>query len=245
MTTVLARGARALLAAVLLAAAGAPPLAAQVGHEPGASPFHDLTTRQTLSFSVGRFGGNQAAAGVGWRRAALFAGRLDTHLGGPFDLYLSIGFAGSSRYRIDTSLDSATRKTGPLKQTLVLADLGLVMNLTGAKTWHGLAPYLGVGAGEIWPTKNPGPDVGGYNGGSNFSLVPLVGTRVFFGRTLAARIEVRDYVFRYEWPLLYFRPVDKNNTRIYPPVLDPNVAKDKQWVHNLTLSVGFVYGFNF
>jgi hypothetical protein len=244
MATGRARAERALLAAVLLAAAGATPLAAQVGHEPGASPFHDLTTRQALTFSAGYFGGNEAAAGVGWRRAALYAGRLDTHLGGPIDLYVSIGFAGSSRYRIDTSLDSATRTSGPFKRSLVLADLGLVLNLTGAKTWHRLAPYVGVGAGEVFPSKTE-KDVGGYNAGTNFSFIPLVGTRVHFSRTLAARIELRDYFFRYEWPLLYFYPVDKNSVRIYPPVLDPNVQHDKQWVHNLTFSVGIVYGFNF
>jgi hypothetical protein len=241
--TVLARGARALRAAVLLAAAGAAPLAAQVGHEPGASPFHDLTTRQSLTFSVGLFGGNQAEAGVGWRRAALYAGRLDAHLGGPFDLYVSVGFAGSSRHRIDTTLDSATRKTGPFKRTLVLADLGLVLNLTGAKTWHRLAPYVGFGAGEMFPTKTES-DVGGYNAGTNFSFVPLVGTRIHVGRTLAARIELRDYFFRYEWPLRYFAPVDQNSNPITPSIL-PIGGKDKQWVHNLTLSVGFVYGFNF
>ena len=36
-----------------LAAAAAAPASAQVGHEPGRSPFHDLTTRQALTFSVG------------------------------------------------------------------------------------------------------------------------------------------------------------------------------------------------
>ena len=51
----------------LLAAAAAGPLAAQVGHPPGRSPFHDLTVRQTLTVSGGWFGGNTAIAGVGWR----------------------------------------------------------------------------------------------------------------------------------------------------------------------------------
>ena len=67
----------------LLAAATAGPLAAQVGKPPGQSPFHDLTVRQSFTFSAGRFGGNAAVAGVGWRAGPLAAVRLDTRLAGP------------------------------------------------------------------------------------------------------------------------------------------------------------------
>ena len=236
------RLARALLAAAL-AVGGAAPLAAQVGYEPGSSPFHDLTTHQAITFSLGYFGGNEAAAGVGWRRAAMYTARFDTRLGGPFDLYVSIGFAGSSRFRINTTLDSATRKTGPWKKTLILADLGLVMNLTGPKSWHGLAPYVGIGAGEMFPTASE-TDVGGYNAGSNFTMVPMVGTRIFLGKSLSVRVEMRDYFFRYEWPLRFFAPLDQNSNVITPAIL-PATASDKQWRHNFALTAGLSYGFNF
>ena len=229
--------------AALLAAATAGPLAAQVGKPPGQSPFHDLTVRQTITLSGGRFGGNAAVAGVGWRPGPLAAVRLDTRLTGPADFYVSIGFAGSNRYRINTEQDTLTRKTGPFKKTLFLADIGLVLNLTGAKTWHGIAPYVGIGAGWVLPSAAEA-DTGGYSAGSNFTLVPSLGTRLFLTRSLAARIEVRDYFFRYEWPLRYFDPVDSNNLSIRPAIL-PYGEKDKQWVNNLTLTVGFVYGFNF
>ncbi len=234
---------RAALAAAVLACALRSPLAAQVGHEPGSSPFRDLTTHQALTFAAGYFGGNAAQAGVGWRHGTTYVMRLDTKLGGPFDFYVSFGAVGSSRYKINTTLDSATRTTGPFKQTLVTADLGLLVNLTGAKTWRGLAPYLGFGAGEIFPTKSE-TDVGGYNAGANFSLIPFAGTRWFLTKTVALRLEFRDYFFRYEWPLRYFTPVDVNNNAITPPIL-PSGAKDRQWAHNLTFLVGVAYGFNF
>jgi len=230
-------------AAVLLATATtAGPLAAQVGHAPGQSPFHDLLVRQTFTLSAGRFGGNAAAAGVGWRAGPMAAVRLDTRLTGPLDFYVSIGFAGSSRYRINTEQDTLTRKTGPFAKTLFLTDIGLVVNLTGAKTWHGLAPYVGFGAGWVLPSAAE-TDTGGYNAGSNFTMVPSLGTRVFVTRSLAARIEVRDYFFRYEWPLRYFYPLDRNGNAL-SPVLSSDL-KDKQWTHNIALTVGFVYGFNF
>jgi hypothetical protein len=226
----------------LLAAAAAGPLAAQVGRAPDRSPFHDLTSRQTLTVSAGRFGGNAAVAGVGWRAGTLGALRLDTRLAGPVDFSVSFGFAGSNRYRINTEQDTLTRKTGPYKQTLFLADLGIVLNVTGAKTWHGIAPYVGFGAGWILPSA-AATDTGGYNAGSNFTFVPSLGTRIFFTRSLAVRLEVRDYFFRYEWPLRYFYPLDRNGIAL-PPVLSSEL-KDKQWTHNVALTVGFVYGFRF
>lgn len=228
--------------AALLAAATAGPLAAQVGNPPGQSPFHDLTVRQLLTFAAGRFGGNAAVAGVGWRSGLLTSVRLDTRLSGPLDFYASVGFAGSNRYRINTEQDTLTRLTGPFKKTLFLADIGLVLNLTGAKTWHGLAPYVGFGAGWVLPSAAE-TDTGGYNAGSNFTLVPSLGTRIFLTRSLAARLEVRDYFFRYEWPLRYFYPLDRNNNAL-PPVLSSSL-KDRQWTHNIALTVGFAYGFNF
>jgi hypothetical protein len=198
--------------------------------------------RQSLTLSGGRFGGNTAAAGVGWRAGSLAAARLDTRLAGPLDFYVSFGFAGSSRYKINTEQDTLTRKTGPFKRTLFFADLGLVLNLTGAKTWHGFAPYLGFGAGWVLP-NGAETDTGGYNAGSHFTLVPAAGTRVFFTRSLAARLEVRDYYFRYVWPLRYFFPLDRNNNAL-PPVLSSDL-KDRQWRHNIALTLGLVYGFNF
>ena len=224
-------------------AATAGPLAAQVGNAPGRSPFHDLTVRQTFSLSGGRFGGNTAAAGVGWRAGPMGAVRLDTRLAGPIDFYVAIGFAGSSRFKINTELDTLTRKSGPFKRTLFLTDLGIVLNLTGAKTWHGLAPYLGVGAGWMLPSATE-TDTGGYNAGANFTLTPSLGTRIFVTRALAARIEVKDYFFRYEWPTLYFFPHDRNSNPL-PFVLDPATTNNRQWRHNLALTVGLVYGFNF
>jgi hypothetical protein len=228
--------------ALLAAAAAAGPLAAQVGNPPGQSPFHDLTVRQSFTLSGGRFGGNAASAGVGWRSGSLAAVRLDTRLSGPLDFYVSIAFAGSSRYRINTEQDTLTRKTGPFPKTLFLTDIGIVLNVTGAKTWHGIAPYVGFGAGWMLPSA-AATDTGGYNAGSNFTIVPSLGTRILFTRSLAARIEVRDYFLRYEWPLRYFYPLDRNGDAL-PPVLSADL-KDRQWTHNIALTVGFVYGFNF
>jgi len=236
------RRAVAALALASLAAAAAP-ARAQVGHEPGRSPFRDVTTRQSLSLGVGRFGGNPAAAGVGWRAGTAYAGRFETRLSGALGLSASAALMASSRYRINPEKDSATRVSGPFDHALLMADLSLALSLTGAKTWRGLAPYVALGAGWMTPLRTEA-DTGGYKAGSNFTLVPTLGARLFLGRSWAVRVELRDYLFRYEWPMAYYRPADANGNEILPHVL-PDDAKDKPWVHNAALTIGVSYGFNF
>lgn len=236
---------RGLAAGAALLAGLSQALAAQVGHEPGASPFRDVLTRQHFSIQAGRFGGNAAVAGVGWRSGTVVSGRLDTRLSTALDFSVSLGFAGTSRMVIDTYADAATRVSGPVSGTLALADLALVLNLTGGKTWHGVAPYASIGAGWMTPMKTA-RDPGGYNAGSNFTFIPSLGVRYFVRRGLAIRLEVRDHIWRYEWPLYFFSPVDHSSPGlpITPPILGTGVST-KQWVHNVSLHAGLVYGFNF
>lgn len=230
------------LAAAAASLLAAPPLGAQVGHDPARSPFRDLTTRQGLSVAVGRFAGNAAAAGVGALPGPFVALRLDTRLSGPVDFWASVARIASSRRVVDATADSATRVSGPIAMPLVAADIGLALNLTGPRTWRQFAPYVGIGMGVMAPSETR-IDPGGYRAGSNFSFVPTAGTRLFVGRALALRVEARDYYFRYEWPLAYFSPVSPEGVRL-APVLDP-LAPGKQWTHNFTLSAGLTYAFTF
>jgi hypothetical protein len=218
-------------------------LSAQVGHDPARSPFRDITTHQGLSIGIGRFAGNRTVAGVGARPGLMVGVRFDTRLSGPADLAASIWRIGSSRRVVDPTRDTTSRYGEPQDVTLLAADLGIMLNLTGAKTWRGLAPYVGIAAGVVSPTRGV-TDASGYQLGGNFSLVPTLGTRVFVGRRFALRLEARDYYHRYEWPLDFYRTFTDANGNDLPPVLAADTP-DRQWAHNFALSLGFTYVFTF
>lgn len=239
MRWMLARRAAAL--AILLSASPTVRLSAQVGHDPQRSPFRDITTPQGLSLLFGRFAGARAVAPVG-ARPGLFTGlRLETRLSGPLDMYLTLGRAASSRMVVNPS-DTVNRITGPIDQTLVSGDLALILNVTGPKRWHGLAPYLGLGLGVLQPSRSV-TDPGGFRVGSNFVIAPTIGTKVFLRRSLALRLEARDYWLRYEWPTQYFAPTDSTNAAL-PPVV-PTTTSIRQVTHNFTLTAGLIYLFTF
>ena len=236
--------------AVPLCLCGPVPAVSQtVGHEPDRSPYRDIVNHESFTLFAGRFAGNAGPAGVGVLPGTAFGGRLAIRLSGPVDFWLTFGEAASSRHVIiaDTTVtktDSAKR--GPdTKLPLVLGDLALVLNVTGDKTWHRLAPYVGVGLGFVAPTKSV-TDPGGYRVGFNFALVPTVGTRFFLSDALAVRLEIRDYFFRYQYPLAFF---DTLNLRYAGPPPRPAVlplgTSDRQWANHLTLWVGVAYGFTF
>ncbi len=246
---------RALLAVtVRLCGCAAVPavLHAQVGHEPSRSPFRDIVTRQHLTLFGGRFAGHRTVPGVGARPGAFFGIRIETRLSGPLDLSVSVASVGSTRRVVNpllppdslqTDSTAPRRESGPVDYTLVAADAALSLNLTGAKTWHGLAPYLAFGLGIVTPTGAV-TDPGGYHAGTNFTLVPTVGVRYYLGRRVALRVDARDYYFRYEWPLSYFSPIDPQGNAVPGPVL-PIEAREVQWTHNFNLAVGLTYAFTF
>ena len=240
-----ARALRLLCLSVpLCLGASVPRLSAQVGHDPQQSPFQDITTKATLTPFISEFFGNKAHAGVGAQSGLAVGARFAVNLSGPLSLWVTGSYINSQRNVVDPSKSAATRVSGPIPYHLVSADLGVSLNLTGLKTWHGLAPYIGASFGIVAPTTTV-TDPGGFTANANITFVPTIGTHVRFSRTVSLTIEARDYLMRYEWPLQYFFPTDGNGTAITPPVLDPKTEKDKQMTHNFSFSVGLSYHFNF
>jgi len=234
----------ALLAAPLWACAVAPaPLRAQgvVGHQPEESPFRDLVNKQGFTLFAGRFAGNGGPADVGAQPGLLLGARLQIRLSGPVDFWATFGEASSSRHAIDASGDTA-KVIGLENLRLLLADLALALNLTGNKTWHGFAPYVGVGLGVTAPAHSV-LDPGGFQITTAFALMPTIGTRWYLSRSLALQVEARDYYFRYQYPLSFYnRPFAGHKD--FTPVL-PVSQSDRAWAHNLSLWLGVTYAFTF
>ncbi len=88
---------RALLLALTLAPVAAAlstdPAAAQVGHDPEHTPYHDIAQGSSLTFTGGRFLGNGGSVGVGPHTGWTYGARWDLRAGGPlsFGIGLSRG----------------------------------------------------------------------------------------------------------------------------------------------------------
>ena len=76
------------------------------------------------------------------------------------------------RLIVDPFVALANRVSGPVDQTVTFAEANLQLNLTGGKTWHRLAPFVGSGVGLTFPSGTPA-DTSGFELGKKIYLAPF------------------------------------------------------------------------
>src|SRR3989442_7589246 len=122
--------------------------AAQVGHDPGHSPYRDVRRGAAWVPTFGNLGGSRGSVGVGLSSGKAGVIRSEPWFGA-IGASLGLAYGRTDRYVVDPTQDSLSpqRKTGPFLNDVVLADAGLQLVLTGRKTWRGFAPYVGGALG--------------------------------------------------------------------------------------------------
>ncbi|HET8622193.1 MAG TPA: hypothetical protein VFM14_01390 [Gemmatimonadales bacterium] len=178
--------------ALLLPVAGT----AQVGHAPSRSPYRDIKQGSSVTFLGGRFLGNGGDVGVGPNDAWTYGGRFDFRSGRAVALGVGIAYGNMQRMVVDTALDQIT---GPVDQSVLFVEGLVTLNLTGGKTWHRFAPFVGLGLGFAFGSDVPA-DISGYDFGTKFFFAPGGGTRVFLGDRLHIRAEARANFWKLTYP---------------------------------------------
>lgn len=173
--------------AVVLALA-AKPAAAQVGHDPSRTPYSDVRHGVWIVPSVGQFFGSGGDVGVAPHdgpvvglRMAFLANKTVQINGGFF-----YGMLGRMLY--DPTQLPGSRFTGPVDNDVIWLDGAIHFNLTGGKTWHRLAPFVGSGIGMAIVEDVQGAN---FNLGTKFSFSPLIGARFFVTDAVALNFESR------------------------------------------------------
>ena len=190
-------------------------LSAQVGHDPGTSPYHDILLHPGPMVFVGRLSGDRGRAGAGPSNAFTIGARYEIPAGRALLFQFTTGYLQGDRFIYDPRADSTSpaRRVGPVKSDLGLAEVGLQLRLTGAKTWRGLAPYVGTGLGLMFDANSPGDTTGsGYRFGTKFSLALATGARWYPSRRLQINADVRAHFWRLRYPLSFHNPAPDGST---------------------------------
>jgi hypothetical protein len=195
-----------LAALVWLAGAGSwNPCAAQVGYPPDRSPYRDIKSGGTPVFGFGYLGGSRGKVGVGPSHGDVWSVRYELPLGRTFGASLEFADALATRFVVDPTKDASVRTTGPVQNNLAIADLGLQMVLTGGKTWHGLAPFIGVSLG-VASAKRLASDTSQYNFGTKAMFGGEAGFRLYLARRLSLRADAKLLLWKLSYPLEYRVP---------------------------------------
>jgi hypothetical protein len=190
-------------------------VAAQFGHEPRQSPYHDIRRGGAGVLTFGHFGGSRGSVGVGLSNGATGGIRYEVAFGA-VGASLGLAYGRTSRYVVDPTKDSASplRKTGPFANDVVLADAGLQLVLTGRKTWRGFAPYVGGALGVAIGGMSP-RDLSGYQFGTKLTLAPNAGLRWYPARRVSVRGDFRLVLWKLNYPFAYKVPAS-DGSRVLP-----------------------------
>lgn len=189
----------ALVLALLLASG---PVAAQVGHPPAKSPYRDILHGSSWSLIYGHLGGDGGKLGIGPHGGPTYGVRYDFRMSGFIQAGLSATYMDLERLIVDADDTPATRVKGPVAQSVVSIEGALQLNITGAKTWHGLQPFLTGGLGYALSSTTRS-DTSGFKFGNRFSISPGIGLRFYPTSRLHVRVEARQHFWKLKYPAAY------------------------------------------
>ena len=208
--------------------------AGQVGHLPDTSPYRDMRIKQTVTFMGGYLTGGRGKAGVGPSAGPLAGARWDFHVGGSLALFLGAMGSDLERNLVNPiEPPGPTRNFGTARQNVWVADAGINLILTGRKTWRGIAPYAGVGAGMVFGNQVPEDSV--FTFSRKFHIGPQIGMRYFLNRRFHLRVEARYLIWRMTYPSVFLTIPDEEPRT---PVIDGDVDRLAEWVHHPVLLIG-------
>ena len=203
----------------LMTVFAARPAPAQVGHDPAHSPYRDLRASHQITFSGGYLAGGGGEAGVGPKQGPLAGLRYSLSLSGSLEMTVGVHGASLGRFLIDSG--------GVARQSVIIADAGFTLRITGPKTWHGWMPYVGASMG-VASGSTVAQDSSGFAFGNPFQFGPRLGLRRY-GGPVSLWIEGWDPIWRLRYPATWQSGAT------------PRVTVGREWVHNPTLLVGLSF----
>jgi hypothetical protein len=158
-----------------------------------------------------------------------------------------VGLGRSDRAVIDPRLESGPAAVDTADVNWLLLEGGFQIALTGARTVHGVQPYVTLGGGILRgigeePSdflSEPGDEAFRYRVGTAASFAGGVGFEWIPVERVGVGFELRDHLWRIKAPDGFFRPdvLDRIEDLGLP------APRETEWTHNLELSVSLYYYF--
>ncbi len=216
---------------------------AQVGHPPERSPYREIYKGHTITGFGGYIGGSGGRFQIGPHDGPVFGIRYDIRTASAVQMGLSLARADLDRLIVDPFVVVENRVSGPVRQTVTFAEVDLQFNVTGGKTWHGLAPFAGAGAGLTFASGTPA-DTSDFNFGKKIYFTPHAGVRLFLTRRLHLRAEARVTFWKLKYPASFTRePPDDPGTADDPHAVITD-GNTQEWTTGSWLQAGLGYSFS-
>jgi len=224
------------LGAISLTAYPANRLTAQVGYEPSKSPYHDAPPSTGPVFFAGYLGGGRGNVPVGISDGNTWGVRYNFAFGST-SISLGAAYGQTTRRIVNPFVATDKNTSGLLNCDVVILEGGLQMALTGPKTWHGLAPYIGATVGAAVGSELKA-DTSGYGFGTKFTFGPVLGTRIYLGRRLSVSTDFRVIFWRLSYPTNYLVPNSVDGKSVLAVGAATNAWTTHPWI---SLGLGWAF----
>lgn len=201
------------------------------------SPYRFVEHSQTAGLLGGHISTAKGPLGLGPESAIAFGGRYGITVTGPFVFEVELMFAPTTRAVLDTAFtsgpDSAHVVAGEADMSLLLGMANLRFNVTGARTWYDLQPFVIFGGGIITDLAGDAAadeDVvadARFEFGTSFAGQVGLGAEYHLSPRWTLRADARSALWKLKNPTA-FRLQDEE--RVLPA---------DQWESNTVLTAGF------
>lgn len=237
------RGALATMAALFVGSE----MRAQVGYDPRHSPYRDLRESQEVSFFTGYYRARLDPAQVVPRAGPMVGARYQWRAGGPAHVTFDAARVSSERQVLDPEKSSCPsdpstncKLIGTYRWPLYLADVGLALSLTGARSFYRLVPEVKAGAG-IATDFHTQPDVGDFAFGTRFAFTWGAGIRWVPGGRYQLRADFTNHLYAVRYPETYYQAAD-DGSRIFDAAA--RFRSKSIWLNNPGFTIGVSYLFS-
>ena len=214
-------------------------LSAQVGADPGHSPYHDILRGNGWTVSMGQLGGDGGPLRLSPNSGRTYGVRYDIRLSGLVQGFAEMGYLAGERMLLNPDDSLVNRYSGPVDAPVWTPQIGLQINLSGAKTWHGVAPFVAFGLGAAVGEKTA-QDTTLYQFGTKLLFQPSVGVRYYLGERIHVRLEGSMYFWKMKYPADWLNH-PANELTADAPVTTTSGLSD--WMHTPALRLGIGVAF--
>ena len=229
----------------LVVAASAPHrLAAQVGYDPAHSPYRDILHGNGWTVTYGRVYGSGGPLRVSPNSGASIGVRYDVRFSRLLQGFVGVSRLGLQREILNRDDSLVHRYTGPVDQNVWTPEMGMQLNLSGAKSWRGVAPFASVSIGAAIGSS-VASDTSGLVFGTKLLFSPSLGVRYYLGERLHVRAEGQLLYWKMKYPSTWTLEPAKQPSQSGQPTTAPvaNVTGLNDWIHTPGLRFGIGYSF--
>jgi hypothetical protein len=205
------------------------------------SPYRFIDTSQFLGLTGGQVSASQGRLETGPDDARMVGIRWGLRVSGPFTVGVEVGYVPTTRIVRDTvfvTADSLYRVRGEADIDVMTILGNLRFNVTGARTWHNLQPFVQFGAGAALDVAGTAPadtlvspPEARFDFGTSFAGQIGAGVEWFPVAHIAVRIDAHNVLWKLKVPEA-FRATARGET--FP---------ESEWEQNFVLSAGLSFHF--